>query len=245
MKKIIIICAFLGLIDVSHAKIIVSAASSIQGALSAILELYQQQNNAEVLLNFGASGILAQQIATGAKVDLFISANSNWVEYIEKKGFLEKKPTYLISNKIVLAKFCKSKLKVESVTDLTKVSLNKIAVADFSYVPLGSYTKNYLSSLKILQQLKDSLLFATSAEHTAQYLKRGLVDVAFIYYSSAFLESDICIVEELSDDLIGKVDYKIAVIKKNKETSFFSNFLHSNSAVKIFVQYGFLELTKK
>ena len=228
-----------------QAKIIVSAASSLQEALETVIKVYKGKNNsADIVLNTGASGVLAQQIILGANVDVFISASLIWTEHLQKKGFLKKKPSSFIANKLVLANSCDNNLGINSIGDLVETRGQKIVVADFDYAPLGWYTKKYLQDIKFFELLRPKLIFANSAAQTRQYLKLGLVDLGFIYYSDAFLDKNICIIKIIDTKIIGAIYYQLAetVLQDSVTKLDFIKFLQSEEAIQKFIEYGFFKI---
>ncbi|WP_427853465.1 substrate-binding domain-containing protein [Desulfotomaculum nigrificans] len=62
----------------------VSAAMSLKDALEEIGHSYEKKSKQDVIINFGASGVLRQQIEQGAQVDLFISVDPQDMEILQK-----------------------------------------------------------------------------------------------------------------------------------------------------------------
>ena len=70
----------------SKAEILVAAASSMTPALTEIATEFEKANtDIQVTFTFGSSGKLAQQIKSGAPVDVFISASSSDMDTLEKE----------------------------------------------------------------------------------------------------------------------------------------------------------------
>src|SRR5690625_3891384 len=67
-------------------ELFVSAAASLTGALDELKENFEKEHGITLKYNFGGSGKLAQQIKQGAPVDVFISANENWMENLIEEG---------------------------------------------------------------------------------------------------------------------------------------------------------------
>ena len=66
----------------------VSAAASLTDVLREIGGQYQKETGDAVLFNFGASSLLARQIAEGAPADLFISADELQMDQLQQRGFI-------------------------------------------------------------------------------------------------------------------------------------------------------------
>ena len=70
------------------ADVLVFAAASTGDALAEVNRAYAAAGGASVAESFASSGMLARQIDNGAPADLFISANTAWIEYLSRRGRL-------------------------------------------------------------------------------------------------------------------------------------------------------------
>src|SRR5215213_7645065 len=70
--------------DLLTKKILIFAASSLTDALGAVAKQYEKTSNDKILLSFGSSSTLAQQIANGAPADIYASADVQWMDYLDK-----------------------------------------------------------------------------------------------------------------------------------------------------------------
>lgn len=84
------LCVLLFVTTVAPAsEITVSAASSLTNAFQEIARQYEAEHpDTKVFLNFAASGVLQQQIANGAPVDVFASADEKTMNQIVEAGFI-------------------------------------------------------------------------------------------------------------------------------------------------------------
>ena len=91
MNKLIILILFLCLsanacsAELSK-KVVVFAAASLTDAITAIAESYEKESHIEIQTSFASSSTLAKQIENGAPADIFISADSKWVQYLKDKN---------------------------------------------------------------------------------------------------------------------------------------------------------------
>ena len=78
------------------------APSSLKDSLTEVLELYQIENKKNIKDVYLGTAQLAQQIKNGAEPDLFISANIEWMKYLEDRDLVLNKYRYtLLSNSLV------------------------------------------------------------------------------------------------------------------------------------------------
>jgi molybdate transport system substrate-binding protein len=82
---------------------LVLAASSLQESLTAAADSWAAQGHARPVLSFAASSALARQVEAGAPADLFISADEQWMEYLDTKGLLAPRTRVsVLANRLVL-----------------------------------------------------------------------------------------------------------------------------------------------
>ena len=79
------------------------AAASLKNALDDINAQWQKETGKSAKISYAASSALAKQIESGAPAQLFISADTAWMDYVEKKDLIKKETrSDLLGNRIVL-----------------------------------------------------------------------------------------------------------------------------------------------
>jgi len=123
----------------------VSAAASLQDVMKAIQPLYESAYpDREIVYNFAASGSLQRQIEQGAPVDVFISAAIDKMDTLENKDLiLTKTRRNLLKNQIVLVTQDRNQanLNLTDFNDLTRETINLIALGEPESLPAGKYTQ--------------------------------------------------------------------------------------------------------
>src|SRR4030088_124311 len=124
----------------------VFAAASMKNALDDIDAAYTAKTGVKIVASYAASSALAKQIEQGAPADVFVSADTDWMDYaIGKKTINEPSRVNLLGNSIVL--IAPKDSKIDNVTigqgfDLAKLAGGgKIATGDVKAGPVGKYTK--------------------------------------------------------------------------------------------------------
>jgi len=69
-------------------EVVVFVAASLKNALDAVAADYQTATGNTVTTSYVGSNALAKQIMEGAPADIFISADVNWMDEIEKAGLI-------------------------------------------------------------------------------------------------------------------------------------------------------------
>ncbi|MSW86112.1 MAG: molybdate ABC transporter substrate-binding protein, partial [Actinobacteria bacterium] len=113
----------------------VSAASSLTGAFTEIGKAFESTHpDASIAFNFGGSSSLAEQIAQGAEVDVFASADTAIMQEVVDAQ-LAANPVDFASNTLQIATPPGNPANVGSVADLAKPSV-KVAICA-AEVPCG------------------------------------------------------------------------------------------------------------
>ena len=190
----------------SDGPLVVSAASSLKGAFTAL---------GGARFSFAGSDQLAAQIRQGVKPDAFASANTKLPDALHDEGLVEK-PVVFAGNRLVLAVPADS--KIATVGDLEQPGV-KLAVGS-AEVPAGSYTREVLARLgsaasrRILSNVRTA---EPDVKGVVGKLTQGAVDAGFVYISDVRGTSGKLRAIELPDDLQPSVAYGAAVVKGAKQ----------------------------
>lgn len=224
-------------------ELMVSAAISLTDALEEIQALYEEESNVELSFNLGGSGSLAQQIQQGAPVDVFISANQEWMDTLEDADLvIDATREDITGNKLVLITGKDSSIDYESIDDISVEDVEQIAIGNPESVPAGMYSEQLLNKLDMWDSLKDKLILAKDVRQVLTYVETGNVDIGFIYESDALTSDGIQVLATAEDDSHDPIIYPAAVLKDTKhekEASDFVTFMASDEAQEILMKHGF------
>ncbi|MBS9776235.1 MAG: molybdate ABC transporter substrate-binding protein [Fusobacterium sp.] len=227
-------------------EIFISAASSLTNVIDKVKEEYEKENKDIVVrTNYAGSGTLQVQIEEGAPVDLFISASNKQMNILESKNLISKDNRIsLLKNKVVLIVPKNYKLKLENFEDVLKNEVKKIAIAEPQYVPIGQYSEEIFSNLKIWEKVKEKMITSQNVRQSLDWVVTGNVDCATVYQTDAYMEKEkVSIVAQAPENTYKKISYPLAIIKNSEnkeEVKNFYEFLNSAKAKEIFKKYGFV-----
>ncbi len=224
-------------------KLMVSAAISLTDALEEIKVVYEKDNNVDITFNLGGSGSLAQQIQQGSPVDVFMSANQDWMDTLEEADLIiTDTRADITGNKLVLITNNDSSVDYESINDILAEEIDQIAIGNPESVPAGMYSEQVLKNLNLWDSLKDKLVLAKDVRQVLTYIETGNVDIGFIYESDAITSNKIKVLATAEDDSHDSIIYPATVIKDTKheeEASDFVLFMASEEAQEILIKHGF------
>src|SRR3984957_4612509 len=102
------------------------AAASMKNALDDVDAAYTAKTGVKVVASYAASSALAKQIEQGAPADVFVSADTDWMDYATaKKTINEPTRVNLLGNSIVL--IAPKDSRIENVTIGQGFALAKLA----------------------------------------------------------------------------------------------------------------------
>ena len=225
------------------ADLVVSAGASLTNAFTDIgKEFEKTRPGARVLLNFGSSGQLLQQIARGAPVDVFASADQQTMDKAQTQNLIVRNTREnFVRNKLVLVVPANSRIEIGSLAGLDAAEVKRIAVANPESVPVGRYSKQALEAAGLWDKLKDKYISTTSVRQSLDYTARGEIDAGFVYLTDALIMPNrvkIAFEVPLSTDIL----YPVAAVKGNgneNRAREFIAFLKGEAAQKILQKYSF------
>jgi molybdate transport system substrate-binding protein len=223
-------------------QITVAAASDLGPAFDEIGREFEKKTRIKVVFSFGSTGMLTQQIANGAPMDVFAAANVSFIDELERKGLIipETKALYA-RGRITLWSNKGAAFKPTLISDLTRADVKRIAIANPDHAPYGMAAKQALEGAGIWDAVKPKLIFGDNIRQTLQFAQTGNVDVAIVALSLSMGTNDgewTLVPEELHKPL----DQALAVIKSTKsetEARQFAQFINSPDGRTIMKKYGF------
>jgi len=223
----------------------VFAAASMKNALDEIDAAYTARTGVKITVSYAASSALAKQIEQGAPADVFISADTDWMDYaIGKKTINEASRVNLLGNSIVLIAPKDSKVDNISIGvgfDLAKLAGDgRIATGDVKSVPVGKYAKAALEKLGAWQAAEPKFAMAESVRAALTLVARGEAGLGIVYSTDAKVEPGVKIVGTFPPDSHPAIVYPVAATATAKpDTTDYLAFLRSTAAKNILEKYGF------
>ncbi|MDR2762265.1 MAG: molybdate ABC transporter substrate-binding protein [Planctomycetaceae bacterium] len=224
-----------------------AAGAGLKDCLNAQIALYKKiAPDVKITPNYEASGKLQEQIVNGAPVDLFISANQEKMDLVEKRNLIVKGTRInLVKNKIVLIvpKSGGGSIHCFNCLATDKLKDKGIAIGDPKVVPAGKYATEVFESLKISDKVLPKAVLAQNVREVLTYVARGEVDAGVVYYTDTLIMPDkVKIIAEAPENTHSPIIFPAAVIAtgNNQEGGkAFLKFLSSPEAIKVFKNCGY------
>jgi len=195
--------------------IVVFAAASLKNVLNDVAAGFQRNTGERVTASYAASSALAKRIATGAPADLFISANPEWMDYLEQRNLVKRwSRSDLLGNKLVLIAPASStvRLAIEPGFPLaTALGDGWLAMADPASVPAGMYGKAALTYLGVWHAVASRVAAAEDARAALLLVARGEAPLGIVYATDAAVEPGVRVVGTIPTQTYPPIIYPVAL----------------------------------
>ncbi|MEW5250641.1 molybdate ABC transporter substrate-binding protein [Microbulbifer discodermiae] len=164
-------------VNADNCTLRVAVAASFRPALEQVLPEFGRRHACPVQLSSGSSGVLYQQIAHGAPFDLFLSADRERPELLEKQGGAldNSRRTYALG--LLALWHSKSESNIEQ---LIQTWPDKIVLADPKVAPFGSAARQVLENLGLWEKKHTRLARAHNAGQAYLMLDSGNAQLGFV-----------------------------------------------------------------
>jgi molybdate transport system substrate-binding protein len=226
--------------------ITVYAAASLTNALQDVDAGYTKQTGTPVTESFASSSTLARQIEAGAPAQVFISADTKWMDYLAQKGLVANEVTFL-GNELVLVAPADSPLRAQTIDrgtgwlDLLGRD-GRLAVGDPDHVPAGIYAMEALERLGAWDTVEPRLARAEDVRGALALVERGDAPLGIVYATDARVSAKVRIVGTFPAGSHSEIVYPAATVKGADSAAVrdYFKYLGGAAARATFARYGFL-----
>ncbi|HVU38598.1 MAG TPA: molybdate ABC transporter substrate-binding protein [Opitutales bacterium] len=225
------------------AEVIVSAAASLKDVLAELAPLCQKETGVALKTNLAASGVLAQQVKSGAPVDIFISADDETMDGLEKAGLLQPGTrARLLGNALVFIVPAADLQKYRQPDFIAAPEIKHLAIGDPQTVPAGRYAMACLEKLKLAGAVKDKLVPLDNVRAVLAAVAAGNAEAGIVYRTDAAIEKKVRIAWTVPEAGGPAIHYPVAMLKDAPSAAAAAKvreFLLGDSARAVFARYGF------
>jgi molybdate transport system substrate-binding protein len=222
----------------------VFAAASLKNALDEVAAT----STAKPTISYAASSALARQIESGAPASVFISADLEWMNYLEQRKLIQPATRRnLLGNRLVLVAPAGSTATVQIQKGFRLAGLlgsGRLAVGDPQHVPAGKYAREALEKLGAWDSVAGKLAPSENVRVALALVARGEAPYGIVYATDAASEPKVRVAGTFPDGLHAPIVYPAALTTaaKGPEAATFLQLLSSPAARKVFEKHGFTPL---
>ncbi len=245
ITKTLLLCLLLltaGLTRANELKVF--AAASLTDALTELTAAHQKIDATTSIKNsFASSAILAKQIENGAATDLFISADTAWLDYVQKRNLVvHASRKNLLANDLVLVAppGTNPQVSLNKGFDFASSFTGKLCTGDPASVPVGKYAKQALEYFNWWHGVERRLVGTEDVRTALVFVERGECGLGIVYSTDAKISKKVRLVASFPSESHLPIIYPGALTSKaGAEAQKFWQYLQSPAAAEVFKKYGF------
>jgi len=230
--------------DTPAKPLLIFGASSLTNALDEIGADYTRATGQPVKFSYAASSMLARQIEAGAKADLFFSADTEWMDYLQARNLVDASTRKdLLGNRLVLIAPKSSTLQLKigpSFPLAAALGKGRLSTGDPDSVPVGRYAKSALTSLGVWNSVADRIINADNVRTAMAFVSRGEAPLGIVYETDALVDKNVKVIDTFPANSHLPIVYPMAVTSvAQSSTSEFLGYLRGPEAAEKFRKFGF------
>ncbi|GGD58337.1 molybdate ABC transporter substrate-binding protein [Aurantiacibacter arachoides] len=217
----------------------------MQEALEGIARDWEAEGQAAPVLSFGATSAIARQIESGAPADIVVTADREWMDWLEERDLLAGEPRAFASNTLVVVAPADPAGVVPVPMSLREFAQDpdggRIALAETGSVPAGRYARAALQSMGLWDVLEPRVVPAESVRAALAFVERGEVPLGIVYATDAQASDGVRVIERVDPSLHPRILYYRAQVaaSRDNEAQAFADYLVSDAARRRVASYGF------
>ena len=226
----------------------IAAAADLQFALEEIAATFRNETGRSVKLSFGSSGNFARQIRQGAPVQMYMSADENYVRDLARDGFTRDEGSLYAVGRMVIITPHGSPLKADGSLDDLKAALAdgrviRFAIANPEHAPYGRRAEEALRYVGLWEAIRPKLVFGENVSQAAQFATSANAQGGIIAYSLALAPRVAALgrFDLIPENWHSPLRQRMALIKNaGPVAERFFEFVQQPPARAIFRKYGFV-----
>jgi molybdate transport system substrate-binding protein len=234
--------------DPAARPLTVFAAASLSDALKEVSDVYTKNSGTQTRLSFAASSALARQIEAGARVDVFFSADTDWVDYLQQRALVDGGTRRnILSNRLVLIAPSNSTVNIQIAPNFplaAAIGKSRLATGDPDSVPVGRYARSALTTLGVWSEIADRVVRADNVRVALAYVARGEAALGIVYETDALIEKKVRVVDVFAANTHLPILYPLVLTRDaSASAKAYADFVAGPEAAAIFKKYGFAAVT--
>ncbi len=221
----------------SESRLRVSAASS----LSAVIEerLAEAGVLSEVIFKTAGSQEVARQIMAGEDVDVVALAHPDWMEELEKNGFVSSEQRHVfLSNRLVVIASKTLDPPVDNWEEFKEYS-GRLATGNVKYVPAGIYARQALESAGLWEKMAENNVGFSNVTFVLRAVESGHIPLGIVYRSDLKRSDSVRRIFDIPLRHTPEITYEIAVMKDSPGSQKIFKLLNDQKAREIYLRHGF------
>lgn len=240
-----LICILLATASAANARdVVVFAAASLKNVLDEALTQYEAETGRTAAVSYAGSSALARQIQQGAPADIFVSANIEWLDFLEEQDLINRRTRRVLAGNRLVLIGSESRALDWSAEALQSAlgPQGRLAMALVDAVPAGIYGKTALTNLGLWSSLAPLVVQTDNVRAALRLVSLGEAQLGIVYATDARLDKSVHVLATFATNMHPPIRYPAAQIADSQHPSAASvlEFLSGPTAQAIFASHGFL-----
>jgi molybdate transport system substrate-binding protein len=222
-------------------EVTIAAAANLTTAVAALGSEFEAQTGIHPIFSFASTAELTQQIEQSAPFDVFLAADAEHVDSLDRKGLLTP-GTRAVYAMGVLALWVpgSSAAKIHELADLAMPDVKVIAVAKPELAPYGAAAVESMQHAGVWDRVQSKVVFANNISAAKQYGAAGNADAVFTAYSLVLHESGQVI--QVDESLHRPIAQELGIVARSShaaEARTFTEFLLRGKGRETLARFGY------
>jgi len=226
----------------------IMAAFTFKNALDEVVQSYKADGGGDVTALYGMTPMLAKQVENLAPADIFLSADSDWMNYLQDNGLIRNGTRVdLLTADLVLATRSDNAAAPTDVPVSRDFPLQKIigdgrmAMCNPADHPAGKMGRAGLESLGLWQSVADKVAIAESPPAAVNLVARGEAPLAVVFSTDAKGVAGIKVSGVFPENSHPPIVFPAAILRDSHDpdAARFFSFLTSPKAAAVFARFGY------
>jgi molybdate transport system substrate-binding protein len=229
----------------------IMAAFTVKNALDAVVRVYKADGGGNVVPQYGMTPMLAKQVENLAPADIFLSADSNWMDYLQSHNLIQPatRIDLLTADLVVVTRSdnAAAPTAVPLGRDfplLKMIGDGRMAMCNPADHPAGRLGRAGLEALGLWQPVADKLTIAESPPAAVALVLRGEAPAAVVFSTDAIDVPGVKVAGVFPTDSHPPIVFPAALLRgtRNGDAAAFYEFLTSPQAAMVFQRFGYRAL---
>jgi len=226
----------------------IMAAFTFKKTLDEVIRLYRADGGGEVTAIYGPTPALAKQIESAGQADIFLSADTNWMNYVDERGLIQKasRMSLLSTDLVIVTRADNPRAPNDAAIGrdfplATLLGEGRIAMCNPADHPAGRFAREGLEHLGLWQGVASKLALADHPPAAVALVMRGEAPAAVVFEADARGITGLKIAGVFPDDSHPPIVFPAALLRdsRNPDAPRFLAFLTSPKAAAAFELGGY------
>lgn len=222
---------------------VVLAPASLQNALEDVADAWAAQGHSRPVLSFAGTAALARQAEAGAPADIIISADAQWMDWLETRELVDPETRRVVAgNRLTLISASPSDVDGSIAERLRSLGNGRLAMGDPATVPAGRYARTALESMELWDDVQSQIVPTENVRAALALVEAREARFGIVYATDAAASARVYGAATFDHSDMPEITYPAALLSvaSHPQATAFLEFLSGPAARAIYAAHGFV-----